>query len=193
MATLRLCSILDCGKPSRQRGWCYAHYMRWRRHGDVHATAKTPNGERRDWIDSHSAHVGDECLTFPYSLGPKGNASIMIDGKHTNVYRYMCELAHGEPPTGDYDAAHTCGNRHLGCIHPDHLRWATPLENMQDQWSHGTRMKGQAVPQSKLAPDDVREIRALQGAMLQKDIAAKFGVSRSLIGHIHSRKAWAWM
>jgi len=193
MANSRLCSIPDCGKPAKQRGWCHAHYMRWRRHGDVHKTAKTPNGERREWIERHVSHSGDECLIFPYERGPKGNASIVVDGKHTNVYRYMCELAHGYPPPGDYDAAHACGMRHIGCIHPQHLRWATPLENMADQWIHGTRMKGQAVPQSKLSPDEVREIRSLQGSLLQKDIAAKFGVSSSLIGYIHSRKAWAWM
>jgi len=29
------CSIEGCGKESRARGWCWAHYKRWQRHGDV--------------------------------------------------------------------------------------------------------------------------------------------------------------
>lgn len=28
-----LCSIDGCGRPVRNRGWCNAHYLRWRRHG----------------------------------------------------------------------------------------------------------------------------------------------------------------
>lgn len=35
MADQALCSIPDCGKPQVNfRGWCNAHYRRWRRHGD---------------------------------------------------------------------------------------------------------------------------------------------------------------
>lgn len=34
MASLKLCSIAGCGKPGSQRGWCGAHYQRWRRTGD---------------------------------------------------------------------------------------------------------------------------------------------------------------
>lgn len=29
-----ICAINDCEKPARKRGWCYAHYSRWQRHGD---------------------------------------------------------------------------------------------------------------------------------------------------------------
>jgi hypothetical protein len=34
MATKRLCSIPDCDKPSRNRGFCQSHYHRLRRYGD---------------------------------------------------------------------------------------------------------------------------------------------------------------
>src|SRR5690606_9617480 len=30
----RLCSIEGCNRPHRTRGWCDAHYTRWRKHGD---------------------------------------------------------------------------------------------------------------------------------------------------------------
>lgn len=29
------CSVEDCEKPSAKRGWCFMHYGRWYRHGDV--------------------------------------------------------------------------------------------------------------------------------------------------------------
>jgi hypothetical protein len=31
----RTCSIEDCEKPARCRGWCHMHYHRWQRHGDA--------------------------------------------------------------------------------------------------------------------------------------------------------------
>lgn len=37
------CSIADCDKPAKQRGWCWAHYSRWHRHGDpLVASRPTP-------------------------------------------------------------------------------------------------------------------------------------------------------
>lgn len=232
MANPRLCSIPDCGKPHRARGYCgkhlmrvYAHgdprqtrcyegalckvdgcaseakslgmcrkhYARTLRHGDPSQTAKASNGERREWIEAHAYHEGDECLIFPYTIGPKGNASIMIDGVHTNVYRYMCEMAHGAPPEGDYDAAHSCGMRHVGCIHPSHIRWATPKENMDDQSVHGTRAMGERTGTAKLTAPQVLEIKRLKGTMSRKDIAAMFGVTSSQVGYIHAGKSWAWL
>lgn len=32
-----MCSISGCDRPTAARGWCRAHYMRWRRDGDVRA------------------------------------------------------------------------------------------------------------------------------------------------------------
>lgn len=29
-----ICSIKDCDRPARSRGWCQTHYGRWRAHGD---------------------------------------------------------------------------------------------------------------------------------------------------------------
>lgn len=34
-----ICSIHGCCNPARHRGWCNAHYLRWRRHGDPLAGA----------------------------------------------------------------------------------------------------------------------------------------------------------
>ena len=33
---MKLCSMPDCGKPSRTLGWCQMHYRRWRVHGNPH-------------------------------------------------------------------------------------------------------------------------------------------------------------
>ena len=35
------CTIDGCDKPTKRRGWCYGHYMKWWRYGTTH-----PNHER---------------------------------------------------------------------------------------------------------------------------------------------------
>lgn len=40
----RTCSIDNCGRPATARGWCGAHYQRWRNHGDPLGGGPTPKG-----------------------------------------------------------------------------------------------------------------------------------------------------
>ena len=51
--------------------------------------------------------------------------------------------------------------------------------------------RGSANAQAKLNEDNVREIRSLMGRLPQAEIAARFGVSNSLIQLIKSGKRWA--
>ncbi len=41
------CSVTDCDKPHFGRGWCSAHYTRWRRHGDPLGGGPTPDPNRK--------------------------------------------------------------------------------------------------------------------------------------------------
>jgi hypothetical protein len=54
------------------------------------------------------------------------------------AHRLMCQLAHGDPPTPDHIAAHSCGRGHEGCVNPNHLSWKTYSENELDKRVHGT-------------------------------------------------------
>lgn len=38
----RICSIPECVKPLRARGWCSMHWWRWRQHGDPLALLEKP-------------------------------------------------------------------------------------------------------------------------------------------------------
>lgn len=42
MADPVLCSVPECCKPARARGWCKLHWKRWRQHGDPNAGAYRP-------------------------------------------------------------------------------------------------------------------------------------------------------
>lgn len=52
------------------------------------------------------------------------------------------------------------------------------------------RCRGERNGCAKLTESKVREIRALQGGRLQKDIAAEYGVTQVTVSAIHLRKAW---
>lgn len=194
MADLRICSIPDCRKPVYGRGWCGAHYRRWFRYGNPMG-GDTPRGDTlgspsRFYREVVLIYDGDECLIWPFAIDGGGYGRLRWNGKHTTVSRLVCEALNGSPPTPAHDAAHSCGNGHLGCVAKRHLSWKTKTENQRDRINHGTVCDGERHPLAKLTEADVREIRALRGSCTQREIAARFRVSESLIGLIHQRKLW---
>lgn len=74
--------------------------------------------------------------------------------------------------------------------------WAHVASNEDGGWTAATVQlsvaRGERGGQSKLTESDVREIRRLHGeGMLQRDIAAQYGVSKQAISHIVRRTTWA--
>ena len=187
----RTCSIEGCSKVHYGRGWCAAHYMRWRVHGDP-LGGSTRKGEVSAFLENTVfCFEGDECLIWPYATGGNGYGQIAINGKMRPVNRMICEHEHGPPPTPKYQAAHSCGKGHLGCVNPKHLRWATPKENAADRLIHGTHSRGARHSTAKLTESQVLEIRASTTPTTQ--LAREIGVSYSVISMIRSRKRWAWL
>jgi hypothetical protein len=235
MATPRLCSIPDCGKAVFSRGWCCAHWFRWRRHGDplagkrhriapggicsaskcaepatrhglcsthynrlkrngdANAPVRTPPGTKLSWIESHRTYHSDECLLWPFAKDRKGYGNLGHDGKQTGAHRLMCMMVNGHPPSTSHEAAHTCGNGHLGCVNPKHLEWKTKQDNERDKFAHGTRLRGANVGNSRLTEDDVQAIRAMIGTASYGKIASRFGVATSTVSAINHRKIWGWL
>ncbi|WP_353621966.1 hypothetical protein [Labrenzia sp. THAF35] len=104
----------------------------------------------------------------------------------------MCASVHGEPPTADHHAAHSCGNGKHGCCNPKHLQWKTPSENEQDKIDHGTSNRGERCASSKLTAGDVIWIRSHKGTPT-REIAKKFGVSVRTVQDAASGKTWSWL
>lgn len=192
MATLRLCSIPDCGKPSRNRGWCVAHYTRWRRHGDPGIVKKqfhTKLGHAQIYYrDVVRAYSGDECLIWPFST-IKGYAG--LGGRY--VHRILCTEEFGPAPTPEHEAAHSCGKGHLACVAKSHISWKTPSMNQMDRVRHGTSNRGERHPRSKLTEAAVLEIRALHGKLSLRKIASMFDIHPNSVYEIQARKRWAWL
>lgn len=195
----KACSIAGCNGNAHwraggaARGWCSAHYQMWRKHGDPLGGGTSPNEARDFLLTTVLCYEGDECLVWPYAKGGFGYGHIQFDGRHRHAHTVVCELAHGPAPSPIHEAAHSCGNGHLACVTKKHIRWATPAENAADRIEHGTVPKGPKVTSAKVTEDDVRSIRALKGSARLVDIAARFGISKSAVSLIHSRKNWAWV
>lgn len=116
------------------------------------------------------------------------------EGQQTGAYRVACTLKHGEPPTPEHEAAHSCGNGHFGCINWKHLRWATRGENQDDKVEHGTLLMGSNHGMSKLNEEQVIEIkRLLAHGVRAARIAERFGVTPENISAIKRGLTWAWL
>lgn len=192
MPVSRACSILNCGKIAKARGWCDMHWARWRHHGDPLISGRTARGIPLKFLDEALSYRGEECLRWPFS-GSRGYGSLCIGGRTQEAHRVICEEINGPPPTPEHQAAHRCGQGKQGCIAPNHLSWKTPKENEADKLIHGTMARGERQGSSKLNREEVLAIRKLSGSMSHRLIGEKFGVSKGLVSYIIARKRWAWL
>lgn len=190
MANSRLCSIPDCGKAVHRRGMCNAHYRRMLRHGDP-TMGRTARGALPAFLATALSHDSSECLSWPYGHTDRGYGVIHLDGRHQLVHRIVCEAAHGAPFSDKHEAAHSCGNGHLGCCNPRHLSWKTPVQNEADKINHGTIARGERQGSSKLTEQDVQAIRAKSRSA--KEDAALYGVSEFTIYKIRRGARWGWL
>lgn len=145
----------------------------------------TQRGEVRRWIDAALEHTGDECLVWPYRVATSGYGEMSRGGRHRLAHRWVCEAAHGMPPTGA-DAAHSCGNRL--CCNPTHLRWATRKENHGDKRGHGTHLYGETAPAARLTESEVKSIR--ESSEPGADLGRRFGVSPNTIYAVRKERSW---
>ena len=145
------------------------------------------NGAAVLWLREHRSHHGDECLQWPFG-DCNGYGTFGFNGKTHYAHVWMCELANGPAPGPNHDASHSCGHGHLGCISPVHLSWKTRSENQIDRAAHGT--KNVWSKRGKLTWEKAEEIRALKGTAPQREIAKRYGISRSQVSWIMTGKSW---
>lgn len=194
----KACSVDGCNGNARytelgRKGFCCAHYKRFRRHGAPLGGATSPGDLLKFIKEIALKYQGSDCLIWPYSKGGAGYGHLSVDGKDITASRYVCELAHGAPPTPEHEAAHSCGNGHLGCVTKGHLSWKTSKENKADMLIHGTHNRGDRHYGAKFTEAQVLEIRRLKGIKSQRAIAAEYGVTRGAIDGVHRGKTWGWL
>jgi len=143
--------------------------------------AKT-NPTTRGWplkakLAFRSRRSGGGCLLW---VGRQNRLS--WEGRLQSVRRLSFTLSNGPIPV---DAMILCRCMHLRCIEPSHL-----FAGSQAVLSARiTRWKGERNGNHKLMQRQVLAIRAAAGP--QRIIADLFGVSRTTVGLIRRRQAWA--
>ena len=141
-------------------------------------------GRTSRWLHEHLDYPHkDWCLLWPFAKNENGYG--LYGFKNVKVHRLMCEHVHGPAPADKPEAAHECGNGHLGCVNPNHLTWKSRSENLRDMWKHG-RKPGRY----KLTPEQVDEIRALKDRARPDDIAKQFNITQSTVREIHAGRIW---
>jgi hypothetical protein len=191
---MKICSIEGCGREAKGRRMCSSHYYRVKKFGDPLAGSTPKNGAPlRHLNEVVLTYSGDDCLKWPFATSRSGGGygKLYFGGRLQTVSRIVCEKVNGPPPTPWHQAAHNCGRGHEGCVNPRHMRWATRTENMADKVAHGTGVRGEAHKLAKLSEADVRQILALKGKMLQREIGQMFGVRANTVSVIQSGRKWA--
>ena len=183
-----ICAVEGCCKGAERAGMCRSHHHRKVRYGDPRG-GSTSLGAPCDFLEAAIGSETDECIPWPFGTRGGGYGSVYIDGRSRLVHRVVCERVHGDAPTQEHEAAHSCNNR--PCINPRHLRWATPTENAADKIAHGTLMVGEANPMHKLSIGEVQAIREQGGPL--RVAADEFGVSITTVHRIRRRESWTWL
>lgn len=185
------CACPGCENQASSLGYCKPHRERLRKTGEL--SPEIPLRSRKEvraWVRSHIGHEGGDCLIWPFGRSGSGYGShrAEVDGvRYVHAHSVMCAHRHGPRPAGT-EAAHSCGNGHLGCVNPQHLSWKTPAENQRDKVVHGTHNRGSRHPLSKLTEDDVLRIRASTESHVA--LAKRFRVSAANILHIRHNDTW---
>ena len=190
MTTGKICSIDGCSKPFMARGWCSAHWTRWKRNGHP-LGGGIDRGKTVEFFEEAKKFNGKECMIWPYAKDANGYAQINYGGKVRYVHREVCIFIYGEPEDGVV-AAHSCGRGNMGCINPSHLRWATFKENYEDSVLHKTAVRGERVGNSKLKKEDIKKIKQMRKTRTQQNVANVFSVSRTAISDIENGRRWKW-
>jgi DNA-binding XRE family transcriptional regulator len=133
----------------------------------------------------------DGCWQWSGSKSSDGYGSFSIAHKMYGAHRISWEIHYGQIPQGKH-VLHKCDTPE--CVNPEHLFLGTHKENMRDMFSKGRRKHARGIRNglAKLNDIKVKEIRRLHktGKYTQNKIAAKFKVSRQVIGAILKKKTW---
>lgn len=141
---------------------------------------------KADYIKHWSTPVSESgCWLWEGYVEKGGYAMGVYRRKTGRAHRISYEAFYGPIPAGLH-VCHKCDVR--SCVNPDHLFLGTHAENMHDMIKKGRNTSGTLVKQHKLTEAQVIEI--YKSSEKACALAAKFGVSKSMIQNIKNSKAW---
>lgn len=193
--TKRTCSIPDCAKPHYGRGWCRFHYQRAYLSGNLEAQPRTL-AKPTDSLDTRLRNIGwtvteSGCWEWNGAKDGYGYGQLAVNrGRPWKAYRIAYE-AWVKIPEANMDICHTCDNP--PCMNPAHLFEGTRQVNVDDMVSKRRQANGENKASHKLTDKEVQDLKDMKAtaAFTHKEIAARFGVSATLVSLIvngHRRK-----
>jgi hypothetical protein len=115
---------------------------------------------------------------------------LVLNGKPRSklVHRLVMEAFVGPCPQG-YEVNHIDGDK-ANC-RLTNLEYVTPGDNQRHSYRTGLRERRYAgTHENKLTEQQVIEILQLRGKMRQEDAASLYGISKSMVYLIQSRRRW---
>lgn len=138
-------------------------------------------------IKSLCVEDANGCHIWQLSLN-RGYAQWRLNGKTVKLLRVVTALAHGLPETHQH-ALHSCDIK--ACLNPDHLRWGTNLENIQDKVNRNRSTTGEKSASAKLTWDSVNQIRNSYGdGITLRKLAETHGVVFTVIQRVINNSIW---
>lgn len=140
------------------------------------------------------SNISNKFLKLCINSGGYYLVTLVKDKKHYSklLHSLLLETFVCPPPKG-YQCRHLDGNKLNNSL--DNLCWGTPKENCQDEVRNGKSKNGERNPYSKLTEPVVKLIFSTyhDGIYNQYELAKQFGVSRSTISDIVSKRNWKYL
>lgn len=113
------CSVADCDRDAKKRGWCIRHYKRWEKTGTPTGTLRR-SASARFWAKVQPADI-DACWLWLGFVDPAGYGHF----ERTTAHRFAYIDLLGDP--GELHLDHLCRTKQ--CVNPFHLDPVTADEN----------------------------------------------------------------
>lgn len=121
-----------------------------------------------------------------------GYGLLWVGKKRLRAHRTAWEIANEREVPDDLMIRHLCaGGGNPWCCNPFHLAPGTVQDNADDRVRSGRQLRGETNGKSVFTEVQVIEIRRRRAEGESRQVLAnEFGVTRSAIGHIVSRRVW---
>ena len=192
------CSVTDCLRPAKARGWCAKHHKRWLATGSPLLMKKSGTAPRpvadRFWekvnkdgpIPSFSPELGQCWLWTAAKASKYGHGTFTLNRKNLKAYRWAYEALAGPIPEG-LTLDHLC--RVPACVNPAHLEPVTLGENVRREMaalSRATCPQGHSLDGDNLylTPTGTRACRVCRKAAdLRRKAKTRRDMTRCYRGH----------
>lgn len=183
------CSVPSCTQVVHRRAHCRAHYEAFLGTASMPRLASIPLDERF-WAKVERRGDG-ECWPWRGATSPGGYGRFRAPNTSVATRFLMSDLL-GYDLT-DRHVMHICDNP--PCVNPRHLVVGTPQENIADMHRKGRHrsrtLHGEEAPWARLTEQAIRDIRfRINSGARARDLAKEYGVSRTHIHNIASRRCW---